>query len=90
MFIFYLYMDSNSTLRIPDTFHFIFHSFHFCFFLSNIYKEDLNSTSEEPNQQKIQFTDSIVVQPSQIQLQITEGIRMKTPLTHLVWSPENG
>lgn len=51
-------MDSNSTLRIPDTFQ------EFCFFLSNIYKQDLNFTSQEPNQQKIQFTASIVVQPS--------------------------
>lgn len=51
-------MDNNSTLRIPDTFQ------GFCFFLSNIYKQDLNSPSQEPNQQKIQFTASIVVQPS--------------------------
>lgn len=58
VFIFNLYMDSNSTLRIPDIFQ------EFCFFLSNIYKQDLNCTSEEPNQEKIQFTDSIVVQPS--------------------------
>lgn len=46
MLIFNLYMDSNSTLRIPDIFQ------EFCFFLSNIYKQDVNCTSEEPNQEK--------------------------------------
>lgn len=47
MFIFWLYTDSNSTeWEIPNR-----HIQEFWFILSNVHKQDLNSTSKEQNQQ---------------------------------------
>lgn len=66
----------------------------FWFFLSNIHKQDLNSTSKEQNQQILenpvyhQYCSSSVLNSTLNNRRDQD--EKDSPLTHLVWSPENG